>query len=76
MIKKLFDPSKLIWELYLNVASNIKCQRGTICCTFEIDHPTFLLDAIQRRTPLVNDRPTIIFGADDTHLIQERILAY
>ena len=26
-----------------------------------------LTDAIQRRIPLISDRPTIIFGADVTH---------
>lgn len=26
-----------------------------------------LTDAIQKRIPLVSDRPTIIFGADVTH---------
>ncbi|KAH9700137.1 protein argonaute 5 [Citrus sinensis] len=51
--------SKLSMQYFENVALKINVKVG--------GRNTVLVDAVQKRIPLVTDRPTIIFGADVTH---------
>ncbi|KAH9700121.1 protein argonaute 5 [Citrus sinensis] len=51
--------SRLNMQYFENVALKINVKVG--------GRNTVLVDAVQKRIPLVTDRPTIIFGADVTH---------
>lgn len=69
----------MTWESYLSAASQIKYQKGITPSALKFisikveRQDKVLLDAIQRRTTLASDKHTIIFGANITHPIQERI---